>query len=228
MTTNPKRQCLRCGAPLSPEAQFCHACGAPQASTAKPPIPMPLLMGGFLVVLVAVAVASYEIGRSSSPANPSGGSISAAASAGPPDISNLSPRQAADSLFNMVMRSHQDGDFQRVNMFAPMAIQAYANVGVLDPDAHYHLGLIHLISGDFEGARAEADSMEQAVPNNLLAIVLRHNVAQMQGDSAASVAAYRRFLANYDQQIGLNRPEYQDHSPIIDNFRQQAQDAVGG
>jgi len=189
---------------------------------------MPLLMGGFLVVLVAVAVASYEIGRSSSPANPSGGSISAAASAGPPDISNLSPRQAADSLFNMVMRSHQDGDFQRVNMFAPMAIQAYANVGVLDPDAHYHLGLIHLISGDFEGARAEADSMEQAVPNNLLAIVLRHNVAQMQGDSAASVAAYRRFLANYDQQIGLNRPEYQDHSPIIDNFRQQAQDAVGG
>lgn len=128
----------------------------------------------------------------------------------------------------MVMRAHQNGDFQRVNMFAPMAIQAYANAGVLDPDAHYHLGLIHLISGDSEGALAEADSMEQAVPNNLLAIVLRHNVATMGGDSTAATAAYRRFLANYDQQIALNRPEYQDHTPIIDNFRQQAQDAIGG
>ncbi|MGD2135392.1 MAG: zinc-ribbon domain-containing protein [Gemmatimonadales bacterium] len=233
MTTSSKRQCTTCGAPLSADAQFCHACGASQTSTSTTPgISMPWLLGGVGVALIAVALLAYSIGRSSTAApsgtatQPTGGT--APFTGAPPDISDLSPRQAADSLFNMVMWGHETGDVARVTMFLPMALRAYESLGELDPDAHYHVGLISYIAADFEVALAHADSMEQQVPNNLLAVTLRYRVAQALRDEAEMREQSRRFLEHYEEQIALDRPEYRDHRTIIENFRVQAEAAVGG
>lgn len=229
MSTSPKRQCVSCGAPLSAEAQFCHACGAPQAASTGSGIPMPWLVGGFLVALVAVALVAYGVGRSSGPdqSGATPGPMSGTVPSSAPDISNLSPRMAADSLFNMVMRGHETGDVARVTMFLPMALRAYENLGTLDPDAHYHVGLINFISGELQVARAHADSMDQQVPNNLLATTLRYRVAQALNDRAEMREQARRFLANYEEQIALDRPEYLDHRTIIENFREQAEGTIG-
>jgi hypothetical protein len=228
MNATAKKTCGNCGASINATAQFCHACGAKQGTERKP-IPPPLLGLVALVVVIVVAVVAYSAGRSSQPAVAPGGAPFAAAGAtgAAPDISNLSPRQQADRLFNLVMTAHEQGDFGRVNQFASMAVQAYGILGDLDPDAHYHVGLVSAITGNAEEAMARVDSMESAVPGHLLAAMLRNSVAQVQGDSAASRAAHERFLENYQREISAGRQEYLDHGSAIEAFRQQAERRTG-
>ena len=45
------------------------------------------------------------------------------------DLASLSPRQAADRLFNRVMAASENGDTAEALQFAPMALQAYNNLG---------------------------------------------------------------------------------------------------
>ncbi len=74
----------------------------------------------------------------------------------------------------------------------------------------------------------QADSLQASAPGHLLAILLRHSVAEAAGDTDAVAQAYRDFLRNYDQEIALARPEYQMHQSSIDSFRAQARTATGG
>ncbi|MDH3290652.1 MAG: zinc ribbon domain-containing protein [Gemmatimonadota bacterium] len=224
-TTRPT--CVSCGAALSGSARFCHACGAKQETSQRsfPPVLIGLVT---LAVVMVVAVVAYSVGRSSQPAAatqpaPVGGAGGAA-----PDISNLSPREQADRLFNIVMSAHEQGDAARMNQFAPMAVQAYGLLGALDPDAHYHVGLMSAVSGNQDEARARADSIEAAVPNHLLALMLRSSVAQMQGDQAQALALQRKFLDVYDAQMATQRREYLDHQAGIEGFKQQAEQSVRG
>ncbi len=140
----------------------------------------------------------------------------------------MSPSEQADRLFELVMTAHEQGDFGRVNQFTPMAFQAYALLGPLDPDAHYHVGLMSAISGNVDEALARADSIATTVPDHLFALMLRNSVAQLQGDSAASDAAQQRFLALYDAQVATGREEYQLHSRALDSFRTQILGTTGG
>ncbi|MFQ5704975.1 MAG: hypothetical protein ACE5HT_13245 [Gemmatimonadales bacterium] len=152
----------------------------------------------------------------------------AALSGAAPDISSMTPREQADRLFDRIMAAAERNDTAEVRFFTPMGLQAYARLGKLDNDARYDVGLINAVTGNAAAALSQADSIESAVPNHLLAITLRQTVADMRGDSAAVFAAYRRFLQSYDTEIAVLRPEYVAHRSTIDAFREKALRSTGG
>jgi len=228
MNTTAKKSCTGCGASLSATAQFCHACGAQQGAERKT-MPLPVLaLVGFAIVVV-VAIVAYSVGRSASsgPGSSPTGTAMGSTAGGPPDISNMSPREQADRLFDVVMTAHEQGDFGRVDQFASMALQAYAMVGPLDADAHYHVGLMSAITGNPAEARARIDSMRSVAPNHLLATMLSATVAQMESDTGAVSAAGRKFTQDYDAEIATNRVEYQMHERAITNFKARVEAREG-
>lgn len=226
MNATAKKTCSNCGASINAAAQFCHACGTKQGAESKPLSPG-LIGLVALAVVVVVAVIAYGVGKSSSP-DSTAASVPGGGAGALPDISSMSPREQADRLFNRVMTAHEAGDIAQMNQFAPMALSAYTNLGALDPDAHYHVGLMQAITGDLPGALARADSMDAQVPHHLLAAMLRSSVAQMTGDTAAGLAASRAFLEHYDAQIVTGRQEYIDHQRGIEMFKSDAESRVGG
>ncbi len=227
MNATAKKSCSKCGASINASAQFCHACGAKQGAPAKPLSPG-LIGLVALAVVVVVAVIAYGVGKSSTSSGAAAPFAASSATGGMPDLSSMSPREQADRLFNRVMTAHEAGDIAQMNQFAPMALSAYDNIGPLDPDAHYHVGLIQAITGNTAGALARADSMDAQVPHHLLASMLRSSVAQMTGDTAAGLAASRDFLEHYDQQIVSGRQEYIDHQRGIEMYKSDAESRVGG
>jgi len=78
----------------------------------------------------------------------------AAAGGPPPDISNMSPRERFDRLYNRVMTAAENGDEATVTNFSPMALSAYGMLDTVDADARYHAALIKLHTGDIDGATA--------------------------------------------------------------------------
>jgi hypothetical protein len=139
----------------------------------------------------------------------------------------MSPRQAADRLFERVMSADERGARDEALRFAPMALQAYGMIGPLDEDARYHLGLISLVLGNAAAAAAQADSISRSVPSHLFAPVLRARVARERGDSAAQRRAEQAFLDHYDAELAANRPEYQLHGVLLQQYRQELLAARG-
>jgi hypothetical protein len=228
MSTTTGNSCANCGASLSAQAKFCHACGQPAATQQRRGPNFLWIIGGFVVVVVLVAIA-YSAGQRAGQAPTAGGAPPSAGAPGGamPDLASMSPREQADRLFNRVMTAHQNGNVEEINLFKPMALQAYDVMGPLDPDAHYHVGLIHSISGSTDSAAARADSIEAAVPNHLLAIMLRTSVARLAGDAPTEQQLERRFLDNYDAQMASGRQEYLDHQRAIDTYKTQAELDLG-
>ena len=142
------------------------------------------------------------------------------------DLSTMTPRQAADRLFNRIMTASERGDIEEAKRFVPMALGAYEQLGTLDNDARYHVALIDLTAGDIQDARAQIDSIRQSVPNHLLAIMVERNIAERSGDKAGVAKAYKDFLAAYSAEIAAERPEYQDHRGGIERFHKAAQASV--
>lgn len=226
-----KQRCIKCGASLSAGAEFCHACGTSQMVSGGGAIPLPWLFGGFAVVVIAVAAFSYTLGRSAGERAATGGVPPGMVGGSPlaaPDISAMTPRQQADRLYDMVMTAHEQGDQGRMAQFAPMALQAYATLGPLDPDAHFHVGLISVFTGNIDEGLARADSIDQAVAGHLFAPILRFNAAMLQSDPESAQEAQRRFIEHYDRQIATLREEYQLHQRQVEAFRARAVEEVGG
>lgn len=216
--------CATCGAPLTPGARFCHVCGTP-SGTRKPRASLTPWIAGGAAALVLVAAAAYSLGRGAGGAP--GAPPAPVQAGGPTDISQMTPRQQAIALFNRVMDASERGLADSVAFFAPMALQVYGMVGPLDNDGRYDVGMIHAVTGNYEGALAQADSLEQLVPGHLLATLLRHTVAEAQGDSAEMQRAYRSFLASYDQEIAAERIEYHAHGRSIEAFLELARRETG-
>jgi hypothetical protein len=141
-------------------------------------------------------------------------------------IGNITPIEAAEQLFNHVMSASEQGDIEEARRFAPMALDAYGQLAVLDNDAHYHVGLIHVTVGDLASARAELATIRRSVPDHLLGIMLEHAIAEAKGDDAGALEAQARFLAAYDSEILTQRDEYQGHRTGIDGFRARASAAT--
>lgn len=190
-------------------------------------------LGISAVALVFSLLAFLDRGSSSAPqsvAAPFSQSLSAPPAAlGPSsvDLASMTPREAADRLYNRVMAATENGNTAEAMQFAPMALQAYDRVGPLDNDARYHVALIHLVMGDIKGARVQLTELKRAVPNHLLALMLEEQIAVQSGDKAAAVRADKAFLAAYDKEIATGRVEYQEHRNGIERFRQAAQASVG-
>jgi Double zinc ribbon len=223
--------CAACGAPLSAGARFCHACGAAAGAPAPGLRPTPrgpllpwMLAGGAIVVLLVVLAVTLLRPGAPAPAVevPSGGG------AAPVDLTQLTPREAADRLFERVMTAEERGDTAEMVRFAPMALQAYQMVGPLDVDARYHIGLISLAVDNLDGAAAQADSIVLAAPSHLFAPVLRARVALERGDAAARRRAEQAFLDRYEAEFARSLPEYQLHGALLEKYREELITARGG
>jgi len=232
------RQCGLCRATLSPQARFCHRCGRPVAGPdrAVRSHRNAWLFAGVLSVLL-VGVITYRVSRaapravvpdmanaggqsaSSGEAEPQGGPPLAGAA---PDISAMTPRERFDRLFNRIMQASERHDSLEVRRFTPMALGAYHQLDTHDVDARYHAAVLHLEVGDFAPAYALADTILRQSPGHLFGYIIRGTAAGLQGDRARASRAQREFLAHYDQEIAAGRPEYGEHKPAIDEFRDQA------
>jgi hypothetical protein len=145
-----------------------------------------------------------------------------------PDISNLTPRERFDKLFDRIMRAAETGDAGTVERFAPMALSAYGMLGAeIDADARYHAALIRLHTGDVDGAGALADTILVKQPSHLFGIILRGTIARFRQDQKALNQTYTDFLAHYDAETRAKRPEYEAHPRAIEQFLKDARAAKG-
>lgn len=132
-----------------------------------------------------------------------------------PDISNMTPAEAAVRLYNRVMGAHERGRADTVQIFAPMAISAYQMLGNLDVDQRYDLGRIAAISGDEQLARAEADSILAKQPTHLLGLILAEDAARLRKDATAQASLQKRLLSAADAERAKKLPEYITHENDI-------------
>jgi hypothetical protein len=145
-----------------------------------------------------------------------------------PDISQLSPKDRFDRLYNRVMQAAQAGDQATMRRFMPMALGAYEMLDSADADARYHAALLRVHNGDVQGSRALGDSILAVQPGHLLGYVVLGTTARWAKDDAGLAKAYREFLAHYEAEMKANRPEYTEHRTSIDEFRREAMGADPG
>ena len=224
------RACPSCGTAAPSEARFCSACGAALEGTPGGGTWSAGRLAGLAAVAGVIAVAVFAAATLSErdDETPSSSTDSpalmfdappAASTGEPPDLSQMTPREAADRLFNRIMMASEQGKRDEALRFVPMAIQAYGDLPELDRDAHFHLGLIHGVAGDTAGVDRQIAVLRQGVPNHLLALVLEHRNAERSGDPAAVSRTLAAFAAAYDAEIATGRPEYEAHRNTIERFR---------
>ena len=178
-------------------------------------------VGGGLVLIVVFAL-GVLVGRGhGTSAAESEAPVAETPAEAPPDISNMTPRERFDRLYDRVMRASSGGDAATAQRFAPMAISAYGMLDSVDIDARYDVAVIKLHVGDIEGARALADTMVKSAPGHLFGYMIRATVARFTGDSAGAKRAGAIFLRNYPGEIARARPEYEKHKTSIDAFKAQ-------
>ncbi len=219
-----RASCPSCRAPLVADARFCHRCGVSlggAAAVGRRHGPTLVLYGVIGLAVLVAAVGVVFMGTDNRPVAPA---VSRAPASAPGqsqsvDLSTMTPREAADRLFNRVIMASEQGNTEEAQRFAPKAIQAYEQVARLDADAHYHMGLIYSVMGDMEGVRNQISIIKQYTPNHLLGLILEHEVAEKEGNSFGAARAAEAFAEAYDAEIRANRPEYEAHRNTIEAFR---------
>jgi hypothetical protein len=220
--------CTSCGGPLAPGARFCPQCGlsvrADAGATRRDRTPWlvaALAMAGLMAVLLVMLVrkspgpaAQAEVAGSSDVS----GEV-------PPDISNMSPRERFNRLYNRIMTAAQSGDEATVTRFTPMALMAYAQLDTIDADARYHAALLKVHTGEVDASRALADTILAQNPGHLFGYVIRGTVARFRKDQPELKRAYAGFLKRYDAEMKAARPEYAEHRTSLDDFRKAALEA---
>ena len=149
------------------------------------------------------------------------------AAGNPPDISNMSPRERFNRLYNRIMTAAQAGDDATAQRFMPMALLAYAQLDTVDADARYHAALLKAHTGDVAASHALGDTILTQHPGHLFGYVVRGTVARFQKDQKALDAAYVGFLKRYDEEMKANRQEYGEHRTSLEEFRKAALQATG-
>jgi hypothetical protein len=153
-------------------------------------------------------------------AAPFAGAAGAAGGARAPDISNLSPTEIADRLFDRIMRLNDQGKADSVAFFAPMAVQAYEMVAQeqghpLDADQRYDVGRIGEAAGALQIAKAEADTILQQQPDHLLGLLLAAQAAKLSGNTTALNTYKAKFESVKARELAKNLPEYKRHAADI-------------
>ncbi|HEY5682702.1 MAG TPA: hypothetical protein VIR61_03410 [Sulfuricaulis sp.] len=227
-------QCPNCG--NSAAGKFCSFCGTsltdkevPSQWNAQMIAPWAAI-GLASIALIVALVSLFDRGGGAAVSAPFSQSMTSTVTAPgqPVDLTKMTSREAADQLFNRVMTASESGDTMEALRFAPMALQAYDNLGALDYDARYHVALIHLTSDDFKSARVQIDKIRETVPNHLLAFMLEHQIAVRNKKKDSAARASKAFLSAYDKEIAAGRIEYQEHRGSIDRFHKAAKASMAG
>ena len=238
--------CAGCGDPLEPGAKFCHNCGRPvgggrseTVDQARPggPSRLPWMAAGIAIV----ALVAYLGGGAYGSRNSSGssapqtaldgfgipGSAPGAISRGP-DISQLTPQESADRLYNRVMLLAGQGKTDSVLFFAPMAISAYEMMSPLNADQRYDIGHIAEVAGVLPMAKAQADTILAGNPTHLLGLILGARVASLEKNETSRRAFDARILSVYDAEMAKRLPEYDRHADEIAQAVSGARRPAGG
>lgn len=161
----------------------------------------------------------------SGPAQPAAG---AAGAGTPPDISNMSPIEAADRLFNRVMQATSEGDSAQAQAFVPMAIAAYQRARPLTLDGLFHLSMLNRTAMNLEAALDTALEIIEQDPNHLLGLAAAAEAAIELGELDEAEVHYRQLAAVYDEEIARALPEYGQHSRIVEVLKQDAERFLAG
>ncbi len=189
-------------------------------------------MGVALLGVVIAFLAKNE--RRPDNAGPMAAPLSAVAATGdgpagtPPDISNMSPKERYDRLYNRVMRAAESGDQATVEQFTPMTVMAYQQLDSIDADARFHMAMLLLHTGQVPGAVAEGDSILKFSPGHLFGYMIRGAAARWNKDDAALKKAQSDFMGRYDSEMKAHRPEYGEHERAVSDFRASALGEVPG
>lgn len=240
------RFCNQCGAKAGPNAAFCNQCGAQLSGRGaragaggEHRAAAAAILGGqnlawwvagiaMFVLIVVVGVSMVQPGPAGAPAAVQPGAAAVPGAGVPPDISNLTPREAADRLFNRVMTSASQGDSVGARAFIPMAVAAYEQARPLDNDGLFHLSLLNHTGMNLEAALANATEVLDRDPNHLLGLLAAAQAAAELGQTDAAAGYYERMLEVWDQERARALPEYQDHAPVIESARSEAEAFLAG
>jgi hypothetical protein len=227
-------RCASCATILTPGAKFCHRCGTAAGAMGAPrpdatSSTLPWAIAGIALVCLIALLAGQRF-RSAPPVETAQvqaqGAPQGESDAGPapdaaapgmraPDISNMSPRERADRLFDRIMRLDTEGKKDSVQFFAPMAMSAYGMIPNPDADARFDMGRIAEVAGAFPAAKSAADSILAKQPTHLLGLVLAMQAARSSGDTAGANAYRAKLRAAQKSELAKKLPEYDRHSADI-------------
>ena len=175
-----------------------------------------LLLGLILVIAYPV----YGPGRAAAPPPIAAGPVAGPAGV---DLSSMTPREAADRLFNRVMTAVSANDATEVTSFMPMAIRAFELAEPLDTDGKFHLVLLRL-TGQFNAEALEgAEEILSEQPNHLLGLAMAGDASLALGDSASGRAYYARWLDAFETETSKDLLEYRDHAPMFPEMQLKAE-----
>lgn len=221
------RACASCAAPLTPGARFCHKCGAEHRPGVAPHLERRAWTIAAVLSVVTVASVAYamvgDLGASAP--GPQMGNVGSANGSVPiraPDISQMSPRERFDRLYQRVMAAAEQQKADSLAFFAPMALNAYQDLTSPDADARFHAAMIHYVVGELSQAKAEAGAILEQNPDHLLGLMVEAEAARLESDRATLQRAQRAFLAAYERELAATRQEYVDHRAELESFRSQA------
>lgn len=248
-------KCAGCDASLSPGARFCHRCGKPVGAGVKAtglgpaaaPAPasssLPWIVAAIALVCMLAFFAGtfYRSKRGSTLDAPQNalpqaglddrGQQDAGAEEGAvraPDISQLSPQERADRLFNKVMVLNSQGKSDSVLFFAPMALESYRLLSPMNADQRYDMGRIAEVAGATPLAGAQADTILQQNPTHLLGLILAARAAALEKDQAKQAGYVKRFLSALESEKAKKLPEYERHQDDIANAAADARKPSSG
>ncbi len=219
--------CPSCGGRVQEDARYCQHCGKALSGDRLLNTQTLTVIAAALIVLVAMGLlfaSAIDFDRLSGQETTDVAPPPQTVSGQPPDLSTMSPRVAADRLFNRVMMAEEQGNIAEIEQFAPMAVAAYEQLESLDADALFHLGLIHAAAGNIEDTKDFAKRMKAIVPTHLLTVLLEHRIAMTENDMAAAASADDRFREYYDEEMSIGRLEYEHHVASIERFRARVMD----
>lgn len=178
-----------------------------------------------LVALIALVVGQRFGARGNAIAQPTADAVAPAnapfasgsgAMPRAPDISQMTPDQQAERLYDRIMREAEAGQIENVRTFMPMALAAYERLAPLNLDQRYDLGRIGEVAGDTALMRAEADTILRTRPTHLLGLILSAKVARMANQESRARDADAKFLAAEPKERLAGLSEYLLHKNDID------------
>jgi hypothetical protein len=140
-----------------------------------------------------------------------------------PDISQLTPAQRAERLYDRIMTEAEAGKMENVRAFLPMAIAAYEMIAPLNLDQRYDLGRIGEVGGNAALASAQADTILRERPTHLLGLILGAKAARMVGNEPHARQFDARLLSVAPRERAAALPEYLLHRNDIDSALSLAQ-----